>query len=50
MASYDVGAPALVREYESLSFEEIHAPVLDLPPDSAGCILDVGAGTGRDDV
>ncbi len=48
VASYDVGAPTLVPKYESLSFEEIHAPVLDLLPDSAGCILDVGAGTGRD--
>ena len=48
VASYDVGAPALVLEYESLSFEDIHAAVLDLLPDSAGCILDVGAGTGRD--
>ena len=48
VASYDVGAPALVPEYESLSFEDIHAAVLDLLPDSAGCILDVGAGTGRD--
>ena len=48
MASYDVGAPTLVPEYESLPFEEIHAAVLDLLPDSAGCILDVGAGTGRD--
>ena len=46
--SYDVGAPALVPEYERLSFEEIHAPVLDLLPESTGCILDVGAGTGRD--
>ena len=48
VASYDVGAPALVPEYESLSFEDVHAPVFDLLPDSAGCILDVGAGTGRD--
>ena len=48
VARYDVGAPMLVPEYESLSFEAIHAPVLDLLPDSAGCILDVGAGTGRD--
>ncbi len=36
VASYDVGAPTLVPEYERLSFEEIHAPVLDLLPDSAG--------------
>ena len=48
VASYDVGAPALVPEYESLSFEEIHTPILDLLPECAGCILDVGAGTGRD--
>ena len=48
VASYDVGAPALVPEYENLSFEEIHASVLDLLPESTGCILDVGAGTGRD--
>ena len=48
VASYDVGAPALVPEYERLSFEEIHASVLDLLPESTGCILDVGAGTGRD--
>ena len=45
IASYDVGAPTLVPEYESLSFEDIHAQVLDLLPDCAGCILDVGAGT-----
>ena len=31
-----------------LSFEKIHAPVLDLVPESAGCVLDVGAGSGRD--
>ena len=36
VASYDVGAQTLVPEYESLSFEEIHASVLDLLPDSAG--------------
>ena len=48
IASYDVGAPTLVPEYENLSFEDIHSQVLDLLPDCAGCILDVGAGTGRD--
>ena len=48
VASYDVKARLLVPEYESLPFEEIHAPVCDLLPDSAGCILDVGAGSGRD--
>ena len=48
VASYDVGAPALVPEYESLPFEVIHTSVLNLLPESTGCILDVGAGTGRD--
>ena len=48
VASYDVAARVLAPEYESLSFEEIHAPILDLLPECAGCILDVGAGTGRD--
>ena len=48
VAGYDVGAPALVPEYERLSFEEIHASVLALLPDCDACILDVGAGTGRD--
>ena len=48
VASYDVGARVLANEYERLSFEEVHAPVLDLLPDSASCILDVGAGSGRD--
>ena len=48
VASYDVGARVLANEYESLSFEEVHAPVVDLLPQSAGCILDVGAGSGRD--
>ena len=48
VASYDVGARTLVPELERLSFDEIHAPVLDLLPESAGCVLDVGAGSGRD--
>ena len=48
VASYDVGASTIVPELESFSFEEIHAPVLDLLPESAGCVLDVGAGSGRD--
>ena len=38
----------LVPEYERLSFEEIRAPVLDLLPECDACILDVGAGIGRD--
>ena len=48
VAGYDAEASTLVPEYERLRFEEIHAPVLDLVPESAGCVLDVGAGSGRD--
>ena len=48
VAAYDVGAHDLVSEYERLQFEEIHAPVLDLIPQSVDCIPDVGAGSGRD--
>ena len=48
VASYDVGARTLVPELERLSFDEIHAPVLDLLAESTGCVLDVGAGSGRD--
>ena len=48
VAGYDAEARTLVSEYERFSFEEVHAPVLDLLPEPAGCILDVGAGSGRD--
>lgn len=48
MAGYDTSAHSLVPEYERHSFEAIHAPVLDLLPGTAGSVLDVGAGSGRD--
>ncbi len=48
VASYDIEALALVPAYNRLSFEVIHAPVLDLLLDTSGCVLDVGAGSGRD--
>ena len=48
VASYNAGAPTLAPEYEGLPFEKIHAPVLDLLPDAGACVLDMGAGTGRD--
>ena len=48
VASYNTGAPTLAPEYEGLPFEKIHAPVLDLLPDAGACVLDMGAGTGRD--
>ena len=48
VASYNAKAPTLVRDYEDLLFEEVHAPVLDLLPDPGAHILDMGAGSGRD--
>lgn len=41
-------ADALVRQYESISFADAHAPVLHLFPHPPAQVLDIGAGTGRD--
>jgi SAM-dependent methyltransferase len=41
-------ADALIRQYESVPFEDIHASVLHLIPATPGRVLDIGAGTGRD--
>ena len=48
VAAYNLAAPNLLAEYERPSFESVHAAVLDLLPESAGSVLDVGAGSGRD--
>ena len=48
VASYNAGAPTLAPGYEDLPFEEVHASVLDLLPDQGACVLDMGAGSGRD--
>ena len=48
VASYNANAPTLAPDYEDLPFEEVHASVLDLLPDAGACVLDMGAGTGRD--
>ena len=48
VAAYELAAPRLVPKYESLTFEQIHHPVVDLVPKSGVCVLDVGAGSGRD--
>ena len=45
---YDRDAAALAEQYESLSFEVIHAALLGCLPASPGVVLDVGAGSGRD--
>ena len=48
VASYNANAPKLAPDYEHLPFEQVHASVLDLLPDPGACVLDMGAGTGRD--
>jgi len=48
VAGYDSAATALVPEYEGVSFENVHAPVLKWLPQSPAWVLDVGAGSGRD--
>ena len=48
VASYDAAAHALVPEYEQVSFENVHSPVLKWLPQSPAAVLDIGSGTGRD--
>jgi SAM-dependent methyltransferase len=45
---YGETADALVKQYESLSFADVHRDTLHLIPTTPGRVLDVGAGTGRD--
>ncbi|MCW5648824.1 MAG: class I SAM-dependent methyltransferase [Ramlibacter sp.] len=47
-AGYSETAPALIPQYESLSFEQVHGEVMHLYPRAPADVLDVGAGTGRD--
>ena len=41
-------AEALVKQYESIPFTEVHRQVIHLIPTAPSRILDIGAGTGRD--
>jgi 2-polyprenyl-3-methyl-5-hydroxy-6-metoxy-1,4-benzoquinol methylase len=45
---YSDEAEALVRQYESISFGDVHKPFLHLIPKPPARVLDIGAGTGRD--
>ena len=47
-AGYGETAEALVRQYESLSFETVHRELLPLLPPAPVAAIDIGAGTGRD--
>ncbi|RYF42322.1 MAG: class I SAM-dependent methyltransferase [Comamonadaceae bacterium] len=47
-AGYSETADALIPQYESLSFEEVHGAILSWYPAAPAQVLDIGAGTGRD--
>ena len=45
---YAEEAEALVEQYESIRFDDVHRQVLHLIPTVPSRVLDIGAGTGRD--
>jgi SAM-dependent methyltransferase len=45
---YEQNASTLARQYESLSFQDVHGSLLDLLPPPGSTVLDIGAGSGRD--
>lgn len=48
IAYYDEHARALASRYEALTFEKVHAPIIEYLPKAPAVLLDVGAGSGRD--
>ena len=47
-SGYSASAQALIDQYESIGFEDVHRPVLHAFPPPPARVLDIGAGTGRD--
>lgn len=45
---YAEQSASLIRQYESISFEQCHGAKLHLLPTAPSRVLDIGAGTGRD--
>jgi protein-L-isoaspartate O-methyltransferase len=45
---YAEEAEALLQQYESIRFEDVHRQVRHLFPAAPSHVLDIGAGTGRD--
>src|SRR4051812_37589932 len=45
---YAEEADALVTQYEAVASARVHRDILHLLPPAPACILDIGAGTGRD--
>lgn len=48
MAGYGAAAEDLARQYESISFHDVHREVLPLLPSPPSRVADLGAGSGRD--
>ena len=48
VSAYDREAADFSDQYERLTFEAVHADILDLIPEPGATILDVGSGSGRD--
>jgi SAM-dependent methyltransferase len=47
-SGYSQSAQSLITQYESITFEQVHGPVLRFFPKAPARALDIGAGTGRD--
>ncbi|WP_330173972.1 class I SAM-dependent methyltransferase [Streptomyces sp. NBC_01498] len=47
-AGYGAAAEDLARQYESVSFQEVHGETLPFFPPPPGRAVDLGAGSGRD--
>jgi len=45
---YAEEAAALLKQYESIRFDDVHRQVAHLYPAPPGRVLDIGSGTGRD--
>ncbi|MBN8943588.1 MAG: methyltransferase domain-containing protein [Rhizobiales bacterium] len=45
---YAENAAALVVQYESITFDDVHRDILHLVPAAPARAIDIGAGTGRD--
>ena len=47
-SGYEANAATLAEQYESITFEQVHADVLHRFPAAPCAVLDIGAGSGRD--
>jgi SAM-dependent methyltransferase len=47
-AYYEDEAASLFQKYEGITFEQVHADLINVLPSMPGSALDIGAGSGRD--